>query len=102
MFGKHRLVRMMNRQHGRRVDENGERDAGDIVEVQHIDRLCGIANGPAAVVGVLEVRRQTIAERPLGVRVSPFHPAGHPRIAVGVDGDLVTSGVEAAHQVRNK
>src|SRR5262249_47027636 len=59
-------------------------------------------HGPGRVVGVFEARAGGVGERPLAVRVQRFQATGYVRIAVGVDGDVVTERVEACGEMRHE
>ena len=101
-LGQRRLVRMVDREHRRHVDERRERHADDVVEVQHISRCGGVIDGPRGVIGVLELRPHVVIERPFRVGVSPFDAARQPRLAVGIDRDVVAARMELAGEVRDE
>src|SRR5262245_10757393 len=93
---------MMNRQHGRKVDERRKRDTRNIVEVQQIDRFGRVADSPAAMIGILQLRRGAIGQRPLGACIPPFDVTGETRFAVSIHGDFKTSIVEVTSKIPNE
>ncbi len=69
-------MRVVQGQDDRQVDEMRERHSCDVVEMQDVDMLRGIGDGPAGVIEILQLGPNRIADGPVGVFVAPFDSAG--------------------------
>ena len=97
-----RFVRMMHGHERGHIGEMRQRDACSIVEMHDVGGQRGIAHRPRSVVQILQLCTKRIMDGPIGVRVPRLDSTGKARIAVRVDDDLVTSGVEACREVRDE
>jgi hypothetical protein len=102
LLRERRLVRMVHRQNNRHIGEVGQRDTGAVVQMHEVGIQRGIAHCPCRVVEILQLGTKRIMDGPIGVRVPRLDSTGKARIAVRVDDDLMTSGVEACREVRDE
>jgi len=91
LLRQRRLVRVVQRDDDRPIGEPCKRHCRDVIEVDDIRVSRGIMHRPGNVIEVLELRSNGILYRPVAVLVPPLDGAGQPRIAIGVDGDLMTA-----------
>src|SRR5438093_763606 len=92
----------MDRQDGGYIDEPCKRRADDVVEVQDVDRLGRVVNGPGCMVAALQAGRITRRRRPLSMAVEPPELARDVRIAVGVHDCVMAALDQTFGQMRYK
>lgn len=102
LFSKRRFVWMVQRQHDRQIRESCERHTGHVVEVNDIDGCGRIPHRPCAVVEILQLGSERIADRPLAMRIPPFDSARQPRVSIRVNRYVMTARVETTSKIRDK
>jgi hypothetical protein len=93
---------MMNREHSRKIDVAREWNGCDIVQMQQVDRLGRVVNGPAAVVNIFQTGDRTLGQRPFRMFISPFNVTRQTRFAVSIDRDVESAFVQVARKISNK